>query len=187
MRVIGSVIARLGSKRLPYKNLLPFCGVPLVRMGVLKLLSSEIVDEVVLSTESDLIARQVSDLGVRILKRPEALAGDKVPSVPVFRHIMEECYGDIHVNYNINFPLCDVAVIRKAVEIASTNSRGEALSVPFAVWAQTRQCLDNYGDPWDIRAEQFPDPGVLEPDVHTIEDLMEAHRRCEFGRGDRIA
>ena len=34
VKVVGSVIARLGSKRLPYKNLLPFDGVPLVRRAV---------------------------------------------------------------------------------------------------------------------------------------------------------
>lgn len=174
--VVGSVIARLGSKRLPYKNLLPFEGVPLVRMGVLKLLESPCVDKVVLSTESELIARQVQDLDVILLRRPDELSGDKVPSVPVFQHIVECVPCDIHVNYNINFPNCDPHVIDRAVEIAASNTCGEALSNPYAVWAQTKACLRDYGDPWKIMAEIFVDDRVLEPDVHTEIDLLESHR-----------
>ncbi|MDE0575815.1 MAG: hypothetical protein OSB39_02600, partial [Opitutales bacterium] len=57
MKVIGSVIARLGSKRLTYKNLLPYKGVPLVLRAVRFLELCPIVDRVVLSTDSELIAR----------------------------------------------------------------------------------------------------------------------------------
>lgn len=175
--VVGSIIARLGSKRLPYKNLLPYRGVPLVRLGVEKLKQSQRVDVIVVSTESELIARTVEDMGVVISRRPESLAGDKVPSIPVFQHIVESHPCDVHVNYNINFPNCDPLVIDRAVEIAESNGSGESLSVPFAVWAQTARCLEQYRDPWDITAERFEDPRVLEPDVHTIEDLLESHRK----------
>jgi CMP-2-keto-3-deoxyoctulosonic acid synthetase len=173
---IGSVIARLGSKRLPYKNLLPFKGVPLVRRGVLKLLECRSIDLVVLSTESELIARQVEDLDVKIVERPAKLSEDNVPSVPVFQHIMALFPAETHVNYNINFPYCEEAVIEKAISIAESNDRGESLSKPYAVWAQTRECLDHYGDPWDIRAELFHHEGVSEPDIHTEVDLLNAHR-----------
>ena len=44
MKVIGSVIARLGSKRLTYKNLLPYKGVPLVLRAVRFLELCPIVD-----------------------------------------------------------------------------------------------------------------------------------------------
>ena len=70
MRIIGSVIARIGSKRLSYKNLLPYKGVPLVRIALQRLLDSRLFDQVVLSTDSELIARTCMDLEkVSILKR----------------------------------------------------------------------------------------------------------------------
>ncbi len=175
MKVVGSVIARLGSKRLPYKNLLPFEGVPLVRLGVLKLLSSPVIDQVVISTESDLIAHQVKDLDVCLIKRPEDLSRDDIPSIPVFQHIMQHVGGDIHLNYNINFPNCDVAVFERAIEMASMNAIGEALSVPYAVWAQSVKCLSEYPDPWNITAERFDDDRILEPDIHELADLEHAH------------
>ena len=175
--VVGSIIARLGSKRLPFKNLLPYRGVPLIRLGVQKLLQSERVDVVVVSTESELVARTVEDMGVHILRRPPELAGDRVPSIPVFQHIVAEVPCEIHVNYNINFPNCEVAVIDRAVDLVRDAANGEVLSVPFAVWAQTAACLAHYPDPWNITAQRFEDPRVHEPDVHTLEDLLESHRQ----------
>ena len=90
MKITGSVIARLGSKRLTYKNILPYKGVPLVVRALQKLLESQLFDHVVLSTDSELIARTCyHDKGISVLKRPETLSTDEVPSVPVFQHILE--------------------------------------------------------------------------------------------------
>jgi hypothetical protein len=177
--VVGSVIARLGSKRLPYKNLLPFEGVPLVRMGVLRLLECPDVDQVVLSTESELIARQVADLDVIILRRPEALSGDRIPSIPVFQHIVSCFPCEVHLNYNINFPVCPVEAMGDAIRRVRLSRSGEVLSRPFALWAQTARCLANYGDPWKITAEQYDEPRIREPDVHTETELLAAHRLKE--------
>lgn len=176
MRVVGSIIARLGSKRLPYKNLLPFAGKPLVGLGIEILRKSRLVNEIVVSTESELIARVVRDFGAVVLRRPDELAADDVPSVPVFQHIVERFPCDVHVNLNINFPLCDPAVIDRAVELAM--EKGEALSVPYAAWAQTTERLTNYGDPWapEEKAFLFDDERAGTVDVHTIEDLLEVYR-----------
>jgi hypothetical protein len=179
MIVVGSVIARLGSKRLPYKNLLPFKGVPLVRMGVLRLLECPSIHRVVLSTESELLARQVADLPVDILMRPEALATDGTPSIPVFQHLSTTFPCDLHLNYNINFPVCPPEAIERCIREALDSPNGEALSRPFALWAQTRNCLENYGNPWNITARIYDENRVFEPDVHTEADLLEAHRLSE--------
>lgn len=176
MHVVGSIIARLGSKRLPFKNLLPFAGRPLVGLGIELLRQAERVDEIVVSTESELIARVARDFGAKVLQRPLELAEDNVPSVPVFQHILENFPCDVHVNFNINFPLCDPEVIDRAVELAA--ERGEALSVPYAAWAQTAARLKNYGDPWapEKKAFLFQDSRAGAIDVHTLEDLLAVHR-----------
>ena len=173
MKVIGSIIARLGSKRLPYKNLLPFGKTTMLELGIRKLQQSRYVNEIVVSTESELIARTVMELGVHILKRPAELATDNVPSIPVFQHILKHYPGDVHVNLNINFALCQYEVIDRAVEIAL--GKGESLSKPYAVWAQTSERLLNYGDPWKL-PETFDDPRAGNIDIHTEENWLEALR-----------
>jgi CMP-N-acetylneuraminic acid synthetase len=176
MHVVGSIIARLGSKRLPYKNLMPFAGRPLVGLGIEILRRASRVNEIVVSTESELIGRIARDFGATALRRPAELAADNIPSVPVFQHILQHHPCDVHVNFNINFPLCDPAVIDRAVELVA--ERGEVLSVPYAVWAQTAERLRNYGDPWkpEQKAVLFDDARAGAVDVHTIDDLLEVYR-----------
>ena len=172
---LGSVIARSGSKRLPYKNLLPYKGVPLVRKAVIQLVESNFFDKVVLSTDSELIARTCMDIKeLFILKRPAELASDEVASIPVFQHIAQNFPCDIHLNYNCNFPECPNEVFSKAILLAS--EFGESLSNPYAVWAQTADCLKNYGDPFQITAQTFDAPGIHSVDIHTHDDLILVHQ-----------
>ena len=173
MKVIGSIIARLGSKRLPYKNLLPFGSKTMLQLGIEKLQQLQLVNEIIVSTESELIARTVAPMGIKILRRPSELAQDNVPSIPVFQHILKHYHGDVHVNLNINFALCQPEVIDRAIEIAL--EKGESLSKPYAVWAQTSQRLFNYGDFWKL-PEPFDDPRAGAIDIHTEEDLLNALR-----------
>ncbi len=174
MHVVGSIIARLGSKRLPYKNLLPFEGKPLIGLGIERLRQARRVDQIVVSTESELIARVAGDFGAEVLRRPPELAEDNVPSIPVFQHIVEHYPCDVHVNFNINFPFCDPAVIDEG--IIKAELWGESLSDPCAVWAQTSACLRDYGDPWQITARCFKVSRVAPLDIHTEADLLEAYR-----------
>ena len=174
MKVIGSVIARLGSKRLTYKNLLPYKGVPLVLRAVRFLELCPIVDRVVLSTDSELIARTCMESTAEILLRPPELAGDDVASIPVFRHIIEHFPCDVHVNYNYNFPECLPEVVAKAVALAADT--GEALSVPYAIWAQTSERIFNYCNPFEINATRFEDDRIHPLDIHHMEDLLAVHR-----------
>ena len=177
MHVVGSIIARLGSKRLAYKNLLPFAGKPLVGLGVEILRQAETVDEVIVSTESELIARVALDFGATVLRRPDELAGDDVPSIPVFQHIVQHFPCDVHVNFNINFPTCDPVVIDRAVLRAARDD--EALSKPYAAWAQSSERLANYQDPANIPSalrSVFDDERAGALDIHTEQDLLETYR-----------
>jgi len=177
LKIVGSVIARIGSKRLPYKNLLPYQGVPLVLRAVRQLIESGRFDQVVLSTDSELIARTCMAENVSILHRPQSLAEDSTPSIPVFQHIMEYFPCDIHVNYNCNFPECPNAVFDEAIKICKKH--GESLSNPFAVWAQSRECLASYGDPLLITAVTFNAPKVQNIDIHDIDDLLLTHQKYQ--------
>ena len=177
-KVIASVIARAGSKRLPYKNLLPYKGVPMVRRAILQLLESKLFSKVVLSTDSELIARTCVDIKeLSVINRPTELATDEVASIPVFQHIVQNFPCDIHLNYNCNFPECSKDVFSEAISLA--REFGESLSNPYAVWAQSTDCLKNYGDPFKITAKIFSAKNVYPLDIHTEEDLLNMHREMQ--------
>ncbi len=175
MSIIASVIARQNSKRLVHKNLLPYKGQPLVLRAVQKLLHSNLFDQVILSTDSELVAYTcMKESGLSILRRPPELCGDHVASIPVFQHILQNFPADVHLNYNCNFPECDESVFKKGIELAS--EKEESLSVPYAVCTHTKDRLINYGDPFKISAETFKHQGIGATDIHTMEDLIHVHR-----------
>ncbi|QXD32286.1 cytidylyltransferase domain-containing protein [Candidatus Pelagisphaera phototrophica] len=93
MRVVGSIIARLGSKRLAYKNLMPFEGKPHWGLGIEKLREAKRVDEIVVSTECELIARVALDFGAAALARPVELALDDVRAGKTDIHTLENLLG----------------------------------------------------------------------------------------------
>ena len=93
MKTLAIIPARGGSKRVPNKNIRPFCGKPLIAWTIESALQSEVIDRVVVSTESPEIARISSDLGAEIpFLRPNELAADNVPTLPVLQYTVNRVW-----------------------------------------------------------------------------------------------
>jgi pseudaminic acid cytidylyltransferase len=79
--------ARGGSKRIPKKNIRPFCGIPLLARTIDLLKSAGLFDRIIVSTDDDEIAAVAVQCGAEVpFRRPEALSGDRVPTAPVVEH-----------------------------------------------------------------------------------------------------
>lgn len=76
MRVLGVVPARLGSTRLPHKPLQLLAGEPLVTRVIQRVTSFGAVDELVVATDSPMVAEVAERSGVRaVLTRESHLSG----------------------------------------------------------------------------------------------------------------
>ena len=71
MRTAALVYARGGSRRLPRKNVRPFCGVPLLAWTVVQAKCSQYIDEVYLTTDDDEMADVGEEYGAVIIRRPD--------------------------------------------------------------------------------------------------------------------
>ena len=91
-------------------------------------------------------------------------------SVPVFQDIIKNFPSDVHLNYNCNFPECDSSVFKDSIDIAIEH--GESLSVPYAVWSQTKERLANYGDPMKLPEPRFESSKIHPIDIHTMDDML---------------
>ena len=89
MRTIATVIARGGSKRLPRKNVLPFCGLPLVAWTIIQARCSRLVDEVWLSTDDDEIQAVGEEYGAVVVRRPDWPDADTVSGGRPTRHLVQ--------------------------------------------------------------------------------------------------
>jgi len=89
-RVLALIPARGGSKRLPGKNVAPFCGRPLIAWTIQAALAAGSVDRVVVSTDDDAITAAALEAGAEVpFRRPAVLASDAAGSVDVALHALD--------------------------------------------------------------------------------------------------
>lgn len=92
MKVGALIPARIGSKRLPKKNIIDLGGKPLICWTIDTLLEADVFDRITVSTESEDVSEVVRSFygsKVSILKRPEELAGDDSSLEDVQQHYLD--------------------------------------------------------------------------------------------------
>jgi CMP-N-acetylneuraminic acid synthetase len=90
MKTLALILARGGSKRLPGKNIRPLAGKPLIAWSIEAALASPGVDDVVVSTDDEAIARAAREHGAQVpFLRPTALAADTSTSADAALHALD--------------------------------------------------------------------------------------------------
>ncbi len=146
--VLALIPARGGSKSIPYKNIRPFAGHPLIAYSIAAGLAAELVTRVIVSTDDERIAEVARRYGAETpFLRPTEYAQDQTPDLPVFLHALEwlesnEGYHpDIVVQLRPTSPIRKVSYINQAVSLLM--ERPDADSVrsvivpfqnPFKMW-----------------------------------------------------
>ncbi len=84
---LAVIPARGGSKRIPRKNIRPFCGKPMIAWSIDAARDSKCFDRIVVSTDDQEIIEVARALGAEVpFERPAALADDHAGTVPVITH-----------------------------------------------------------------------------------------------------
>ena len=81
------IAVRGGSKRVPRKNVKPFCGSSMLELKVEQALRLEGITSVVVTSEDDEMLEIAENLGARALKRDPHYASDTVPMGDVYVHL----------------------------------------------------------------------------------------------------
>jgi N-acylneuraminate cytidylyltransferase len=89
-KILGIIPARGGSKGIPGKNIRLLNGKPLIYYTVEAARASELIDRLILTTDSPEIAEIGKSLGVDVpFLRPPELAQDDTPMLPVLEHAIQ--------------------------------------------------------------------------------------------------
>ena len=127
-KVIGVIPARSGSKGLPNKNVLEIGGKPLIAWTIQAAKESKYIDELVVSTDSDQIAKIAIEFGANVpFIRPSELALDITPSIEVIKHALDFYREVFKLNFDYTMlleptsPLRDVRDIDGALEDLEKN------------------------------------------------------------------
>ncbi|MDF2529235.1 MAG: NeuA [Gammaproteobacteria bacterium] len=87
---LAIIPARGGSKRIPKKNIKEFLGKPIIAYSIEKALQSACFDKVVVSTDSEEIAKVARAYGAEVpFIRPKELADDYAGTLPVIAHAVK--------------------------------------------------------------------------------------------------
>ena len=87
---LAVIPARGGSKRIPRKNVKPFCGKPMIAWSIEVAQSSGCFDRVIVSTDDAEIADVARTWGAEVpFVRPASLSDDHTGTIPVIAHAVE--------------------------------------------------------------------------------------------------
>lgn len=87
---LAVIPARGGSKRIPRKNIRPFCGKPMIAWSIEAALRSGCFDRVIVSTDDTEIAGIAREQGAEVpFMRPPELSDDHTATIPVIGHAIE--------------------------------------------------------------------------------------------------
>jgi len=91
MTSIAIITARGGSKRIPRKNIMDFCGKPIIAYSIEAALKSELFDEVMVSTDDEEIAEIAQRYGAQIpFMRSEENSNDFADTTDVLKEVLGE-------------------------------------------------------------------------------------------------
>ena len=95
MSVVAVIPARGGSKRIPHKNIKPFCGKPMIAYSIEAAKDAGIFDRIIVSTDSEKIASTAKDFGAEVpFMRPCELADDHTGTDAVILHALKRLMED---------------------------------------------------------------------------------------------
>ena len=135
MSIIAIIPARGGSKRLKRKNIYPVFGKPMIGWSIEACQRSQLINEVLVSTEDDEIAAVAEQYGAQVIKRPIDLADDQMPKMEVIRHADQWLQStrnhtaDILVSVQANSPELKTQDIDKGIQLLNDNQLFEVISV----------------------------------------------------------
>ncbi len=87
--IVAIVLARGGSKGIPHKNIINFCGKPLIQWTIEQLKCINLINSIWVSSDSQLVLNVCDGLGCNLIKRPSKLSEDNSTSESGWIHAMD--------------------------------------------------------------------------------------------------
>lgn len=162
-----------GSKSLPRKNLLDFCGRPLLEWSIIQARAAKSVDEVFVTSDDPAILELAHHAGAIGIERPSHLASDSAPSEAALLHAIDWIEArDARAPERVVFlqatsPLREPSDIDGAVDLYESEGLDSLFSVAlledFCIWRRTSDGLQSVTiDPNARGRRQNRDPLLLE-------------------------
>ena len=136
-KIMAFIPARGGSKGIKNKNMVLLNGQPLIWYSIIEAVKSEYVDDIYISTDSDVIANYTLSLGfdnVHVIRRPDELAQDTSKTIDAVVHtfnVLKEQgkHYDYMVELQPTSPLRQVFHINEIIKQGIDKNQPDVVSV----------------------------------------------------------
>jgi CMP-N,N'-diacetyllegionaminic acid synthase len=161
--IVAIIPARGGSKGIPKKNLINFCGKPLVSWTIKQALSVKSISSVWISSDSTEILNLAKDLGANTILRPKSLSSDTATTESTWNHalkIIEEKTGtvDMVIGLQATSPVRESKDVEKAIQIFKKSKSDSLFSAAeigdFYIWQKKNKKLTSLNYDYDNRGRR---------------------------------
>jgi len=132
--ILATICCRGGSKGVPGKNIRPLNGIPLIAHTIKSALACKLIDDLIISTDSEEIATIAKQYGAKVLfMRPPELATDTSSKWPVFIHAVESYEKitgnvvDLLVDLDVTVPLKTPEDIDNAIKMSLEDEKADVI------------------------------------------------------------
>ncbi|WP_077651685.1 cytidylyltransferase domain-containing protein [Salinivibrio kushneri] len=128
MKSIAIIPARSGSKGIPGKNHKMLHGKPLVAYTLEAAICSD-VDDILVTTDCDIVTEIATSYGVGVVRRPSELAGDSSSTLSALQHALEQTsdHYDAVVTLQPTSPLREADDINRSLELFFSTPGADSL------------------------------------------------------------
>ncbi len=166
MKLVALVPMRHHSERVPGKNYRMFGDAPLFHHIVRTLLSVDRIDEIIIDTDSPVVAEQCSDAfpEVRLLERPEHLRDGSIPMTEIILHDLAQTDADVILQTHSTNPLLEGKTIEAAINAYGDGSVFDSVFTVTALQARlwTGAPAPVNHDPGELKRTQDLEPLYIE-------------------------
>lgn len=173
-KYIAMIPARLGSKRIPKKNIRYMIDKPLIQYPIDLILQSNRFDSVWVNTESDELGKAVQLLGAEFHKRPSELATDTATNRDFTYEFMRKHECDYIVMVNTTSPLLRQETMNRFLDFVEENDFDTVVSV-----IEEKEETFFKGIPLNFSLEEKINSQLLEP-TESIVWALTAWKRSTF-------
>jgi len=151
---VAFIPARLGSKRVPGKNIRALAGHPVIAYTIAAAVESGVFSSVIVSTDSEEIAAIARHYGAEVpFLRPAAFAGDTSPDIEWLEHALTELGAagrswDAFSILRPTSPFRSAGAIRSAFERFVSQAGADSLRA-------VEKCTQHPGKMWVIRGDRM--------------------------------
>jgi len=192
LKVVAIILARGGSKGIPDKNIIDFCGKPLIAWTIQNCIEGGI-DETYVSSDSKKILSISSKYGAKKILRPNNISNDKSTSESAWLHALDFIEKETNTKYDwvlapqVTSPLRTSDDIKKGIVKAKENLYDSLFSCSIAgdlfYWHKKKNGFESINYDWKKRLQKqdFPDQYIENGSFYLFKPKVLRNNNNRFG------